>query len=264
MGTGCLPRFFGFVTVAFAIAATKSGSEMIGVDWSWGWALVCAVGFLITGSLASASAKDQVRKRQEAENKRALDSSLRFALLLRPFSADGRLFANNPNKIDLILLPGSHYEQKSIALERLLAQAMKPNIQLRVIGGSPTGPGAIVTSDDSWRDKFHSLAKEAVGIIVIPLPGREILWELDELRKERYLGKTLLLIPPASQAESADSITFRESLRQIGFNIPDPGDKTMILAMDGSGLIIETLQIRWLWYSKIRSVLSQRWGRKYF
>ena len=59
----------------------------------------------------------------------------------------------------------------------------------------------------------------------MPLPGKEIPWELAELRKEGLLGKTIVLIPSKDKiwsVNSQDISAFWKELERNGFHFPLP------------------------------------------
>jgi hypothetical protein len=196
-----------------------------------------------------------------AENERASDSSIPFVVLLRPFTVDNAFPVGNPHRIGAVLAPSNYFEDSNITLVRLLSQALKPDLNLRVIGGSPTGPGAIYATDYDWRVKFKDLTRNAVGIIVIPLPGKEILWEIEELQNDGHLAKTVFLVPAV---ESEDIRGFLRDLQQKGFGIEPHAKKTVLFSLDKSGQVIDRLEFRKISYRKVRAFLRQKWGNEHF
>ena len=264
MGSGYLPKALGLVAVACVIILSPTGSQMLDIDWTCSHALFWGILVLVVGSIAFATAKGKVQQRQKEENELVSDSSLPFVVLLRPFSADKNVLTSNPHRISNVLLPGNYSEDVDIPLARLLSQALKPDLYLRVIGGSPTGPGAIRATDSDWREKFKDRAQKAVGIIAIPLPGKEIPWELEELRRAGHLEKTVFLVPPLDIDRQGKVQVFLRDLWQKGFEIPFPTKKTMIVSLDSLGRVVNCLQFRRISYRNLRTVLSQKWGRGYF
>jgi hypothetical protein len=186
-------------------------------------------------------------------------------LLLRPFAVDQALSINNPDYSGNMLFPSNRYEDATISLERLLAQAIKPELQLKVIGGNPIGPGVIESSDSEWRDKFHDLAARATGIIVIPLPGEEIDWECEQLRHNDLLDKTVFFIVSKAQLSYQNQdqhhfSAFFQDMKEKGFDFPLPGKNAVLLRLNQNGSVIEQQLLKKINYESLRKALRQNWS----
>ena len=264
MAAGFWSKFFGSLSVFCLMAASSSGSHMFGFlgkyeQWSWSYAIPWIIATMIFGGLASSIAKNIISERQDTENGLAQNSTLPFFILLRPFAIENLISVKNPDKSGMLLFPSYHYEDASIGIERLISQALKPDKQLRVIGGSPTGPGILNFDNPEWKNQFHQLIKDAIGIIVIPLPGTEILWECEQLINKKLLSKTIFIIPSIDQVKriysEKDISNFYNQINKIGFQIPLPNNKILILKLSEHIKIINQKSLRKLTYNEMREIL---------
>ncbi len=246
MGSGVGPSTFGFLAVLSAVAGTNGGGRMLGFlePWetaSFGYSLNWLMGATVLGGIAALIYMYQVKNTQEEENRRTSDASLPLVLLLRPFAVDEMVRVVNPHRRDYVLFPAHIYEPVDIPIERLFAEALKPHMQLQAIGGEPTGPGVVQATDSDWRDRFLELARRAVGIIVIPLPGEGVIWECKQLRDNGYLGKTVFLTPPYDGFSVEFSLAideFRKQLKDHGFELPGCHGPMTMTRLSGTGALL--------------------------
>lgn len=264
MAAGTVPILLALLGCLCLLAATRFGQAIFGFpDPIAEGRVVFVIPSILFTCLAAVAGREMIRENQELEDAQALDNTRPYALLLRPFTTDTALPVANPEGSSWLFSPRAAFEDRRIDLARLLAQAVKPQLQLRAIGGTPTGPGIIRSPDDQWRGEFQQLAQGAHGIILIPVTGKEIPWELEQLRQHGWLQKTVLLIPgwhgrgPRPQAVSAP---FLESLRANGFEIPHPQEQTAMVRLDEAGRSASTVVLKNLKYRTIRAALWRLWG----
>jgi hypothetical protein len=112
------------------------------------------------------------------------------------------------------------------------------------------------------------MAHAAVGVIMVPLRGKEVPWELGELRKDRLLNKTVFLLPKVADAKKAggeSSENFLEELRRDGFELPPLRDDVQMVSLDQNGKLVRSDYPRgWLGRlseKRIRRALHKNWGR---
>lgn len=259
MARGCVSRGLGWGALLCAYLGSNAGGSTTGLlegkPWTWEYAIPWMIVALVLGNQARSAAKREIQGRQETENAKALEGGLPFILMLRPFSVDNRLSVKNPDKNRLFsLAPSAFYEAETIPITRLLAQAVQPGMHLRVIGGEPIGPGVVKVDDAEWQERFLSLTRDARGIIMVALPGKEIPWELHQLRLHGWLSKSVFLLPPAASA--ADDSWFAEQLEADGFNLPRRGNKTLVFRMSESGGAVEERAFNKLDYNNFRTILE--------
>ncbi len=212
-------------------------------------------------SQARSMAKKEIQGHQRLENAKALRDDLPFMVLLRPFSVDGRLSVKVLTRgtlvdAELLLRRGHNPDQPTSC------SSVQPELQLRIIGGEPIGPGVVKTDDSKWRERFFSLMKVAPGIIMIALPGREIPWELHQLRIHGWLAKSIFLLPPIASTgryDASDSWFMRE-LRADGFDLPSPDERkpiTIMFRISESERAVQSQSIDQLDYWKLREILRE-------
>jgi hypothetical protein len=260
-----LAIFLGWLAVFCIFTASDPGSHILFGDfpWTWGYAIPWLIASVIFAGLAKAAAKAYRIKQQPIKDWKAKEIDADFILLLRPFSADNSISVPNFPRPDTVLLPSHHYEESSLFIERLLAEAVEPAFQLRVLGGSPIGPGVVLTDDANWRSKFRRLAHAATGVVMMPLPGKEIPWQLAELRKEGLLEKTIVVIPSEYYIGSTISekiAAFWNELRCGGFHFPRPETKDLAIYFDKFGNVTQTIRLGELNDEWLRPMLIRKWG----
>ena len=107
-----------------------------------------------------------------------------FAVLLRPFFIT--------NKMVVYVDEGAPF-----LLEETLIEAL--SIPVLALGkpGEAYGAGRILSDEDNWRTVVVELLRRASIIICIPSGHVGTQWELDEILRNQYLGKTIFLMPCA-------------------------------------------------------------------
>lgn len=264
MGSGCTPRIFAYLGVFCVVAASDTGSHMLGFlgryqSWGWGYALPWVVGALIFGGIASYFRDRAIEERQNEENEDARDESLPFVLLLRPFSSDGKIEVPNPDRSGMVLLPSYHFEEETIAIERLLAQTIGQHLQIRALGGSPQGPGVVRTSEDSWRARFQDLAAKAECILILVLPGQEILWEAEQVRARNYLNKTVFILSGTKHLDIDQQEPVEAQWKKFtaaGFCLPSFAQSTQIVTLNADGRLRSREELGRLSYQELDRALS--------
>jgi hypothetical protein len=96
--------------------------------------------------------------------------------------------------------------EKSRDLEAFLARAFETYQPLIALGkpGEHIGAGRIETDDASWQEKIDLLLKYAATIVMIPSYREGTLWEVDWLRANDALVRTLFLLPPTDSDTGLD------------------------------------------------------------
>lgn len=236
---------------AFGPADDRDPAALATCAW-----LITAIALMVVSVSAGAAA---ARARQRAENELALDPSIPFALFLRPFSSDGTIQVRNPMRSRWSLAPSRYHELPHVALERWLAIAVKPDYQLRVLGGDAIGPGAVVTA--AWQAEFHRLAAEAKRIALIALPGKELVWELDQLRACGHLHKSAIIVPALREIRiDVDRMSaFRAELSALGFDLPEPGPAHRRVLLGPRGEVTHVRDVRFHALRDIQQLLGSGW-----
>jgi hypothetical protein len=158
----------------------------------------------------------------------------RFFLYLRPFELTGRLPVKDP-KYDNSPFPwtkyqAGHFFDLETSLRNAVAAAGSP---LTTLGrpGEAVGAGRMLVSDEEWQKAFEELARSAQGIVVLPWHTSGVLWEMDWLRKNGLLHKTLFVQPAHGQVGN-DWNNFRAAALEIGLLFPDFRKQGSIFKVD--------------------------------
>jgi hypothetical protein len=148
-----------------------------------------------------------------------------FVLYLRPFSVTDRLS-----------LIGISTKWGGMDIESLIANSCRSCGELLALGqpGESIGAGRISSPDHSWKDSFVRLAERARAIVVIPAKNAGTLFEIEYIKINGLLGKTMFLMPPRT-VKTFSELSFegsnerdyaenwahvREVLLELGINVP--------------------------------------------
>lgn len=237
----------GVLTTGFALIVLFLLATMV---FSPAQIPICLLGMLVCGVVANQVKEAMIQNNQETENEIAQDDRVPFGLLLRPFVSDASQLVRDP-----------HDANQTVGLAEFLAEAVRPEYQLRVLGGDPVGPGIVYVADKVWRPKFHQLAGLARGILVLVMPGAEIPWEVTELRRHGCLSKTIFLLPGQDVFWTETSRAFLKGLRMQGFDLPLPEESMLAVQLDSSGRCTKMTPLEPLDHHSVLRVLRRCWSR---
>ncbi len=132
-----------------------------------------------------------------------------FTLYLRSFDIDNKMIfdkiENDRHIVDHLndLGPFSNkiiLKEYSYNLESKLASITKKVSPLIALGGfNLGGAGKIKTKDESWKETFKSLARNANFIYIIPAINKGTFYEMEWIFKQKLLSKTFFLLPPLKE-----------------------------------------------------------------
>lgn len=108
-------------------------------------------------------------------------------------------------------------------LETILSMALEPTFRLVALGrpGEQVGAGRIPSTNETWKDNFLALARNAQGIFILPSQRKGTKWELDQIwQSEELLGKTIFLVPPVND-EYADNHIFEDGAKENASQLAD-------------------------------------------
>lgn len=132
-----------------------------------------------------------VQNRRDEMAAKIFDSGLTipFALYLRPFAVADRLS-----------FYGLSTKWGGVDLESLIANACRPWGPLLGLGrpGEAIGAGRIYSSDEDWEEMFFRLAEKARSIIVVPAISTCTFLEIEWIKSNGFLSKTIFLMPPTT------------------------------------------------------------------
>lgn len=194
---------------------------------AWCFAVIVLV------SWGQAAAKKHRLKLQREDEVWAESLNSPFTLFLRPFATEGEIGIPSQSRPFSFL---SIFEENE-AIEQQLARAIG---DLRVVGGleSTVGQVRVLSSDDDWKEKFARLAKAAARIFVLPLLGPGTLWEIEWLKENGLLSKTIFIMP-MSLTFTDYGATWEASKAELaanGISVPHykRGGMTFMIREDGS------------------------------
>ncbi|MES3023470.1 MAG: hypothetical protein V4857_18045 [Pseudomonadota bacterium] len=119
-------------------------------------------------------------------------------LYLRPFTVDGVIEVDNPEKNSLwrnLMPTSSNATRPYVNLEELILQALAARGTLLAIGRTTNivGAGKIIAGEDKWRDYFDMLSARAACIISVPSLHPSTLWELEQLAQRALFSRVLMI-----------------------------------------------------------------------
>ncbi len=170
-----------------------------------------------------------------------------YFLYLRAFETTGKLkapwfmFAH-----DLGLQQIRSYE-----LEGFLASALRKSGPLIALGepGEHLGAGRILTTEENWQSIVQRLAKNSKGILLIPSDRPGTLWEIQYLRLEGLLSKTIFIMPPEARGFDwrAQWQQGRRKLGDFGAALPEYQQYGLMFSMDEQGNLKNASNLSILW-----------------
>jgi hypothetical protein len=144
------------------------------------------------------------------------------------------------------LWPGAPGEPDKIDIETLLSDAFPPESPLVGLGepGEAIGVGRITTPDAEWQRDVQKLAHAAQSILVIPSNHAGTQWELNYLKEQNLLSKSIFVMPPDSSDEIVSN--WNRSSTQVPIWMPPYSGKGMLYTVNPDGKLqtSELLDVR--------------------
>lgn len=167
-----------------------------------------------------------------------------FFLYLRPFSSTNayRLANDHLNLFSWELWERDGFDD----LERVLSRTLRPTAEFIALGnpGEHRGAGKVLTTEDEWRQAVSMLMRAARLIIVIPSHQAGTLWELNELKRQGHLSKSIFIAPPLDSAffiPCAEENVLQNwektqtACKEIGLALPKSAPDGVIFKLNPSG-----------------------------
>jgi hypothetical protein len=162
-----------------------------------------------------------------------------YLVYLRAFETTGKLkapwfmFAN-----DLGLQRLRSTEQESY-----LAWAVRKLGPLVALGepGEHLGAGRIKTTDADWQQAVKALVGKAKAVLIIPSDRPGTLWEVQYLRSEGLLPKTVFIMPPEARGFDwrARWNDARKALGDFGAALPEYDRHGLMFRLDAEGQVLD-------------------------
>ena len=131
-----------------------------------------------------------------------------FSLFLRPFYLDGQLYslrASPPRYTIFLPQPWTSFHRR---IETLISMATHTFGEFLAMGTREqrsNRPGMIISQKD-WQAEITLLAQKAQMITLIPSIRPGTLWEIDMLKEEGLLDKTVFFMPPYSEVKLTSQV----------------------------------------------------------
>ena len=129
----------------------------------------------------------------------------RYCLLLRSFSMSSYYTERIPFGLYLALFsPANTYKQPDKELEWRIVKGFEDvtDMTLVALGKSngTSGAGKIFSDECNWSDQVKKMAAKSEIILLIAGDTKGLRWELELIRTEGYLHKTIFIMPPLAGA----------------------------------------------------------------
>lgn len=163
-------------------------------------------------------------------------------LYLRPFTSDGVVRVNNPERSFIRnLIPTAQFGTEStITVEELMLQAVRKNGSLVAIGQTVemVGAGKIIANDLEWEAIFKSVSRRAKCILSVPSQHKSTLWELDWIAGQSLFSRVMMIFTELHFGEENSHYSFdslSQRLRQIGWRLPSDTQPSSIVTFNATG-----------------------------
>lgn len=267
----------------FGVVARAVGALLVPVveleDWrgielgpSWLWKVLTA-GVFFGLVFAARAGRQRARDEVAAALARQLGAGVSaddippFCLYLRPFEVTNRLPA-------LVSDAGGVEKGESVDFESLLADSLAPQYRLIALGqpGEIHGAGRVLTSGDTWREEFRTLAGAADFILLLPSANPGTFEEITWLAGNGLTSRCVWLMPPAVEPDALADTGQRQRLESrwerarsacatLGLDLP-PYDARGVLfriGPDGGVLATEPAASGFLATASLRRSLYRLW-----
>jgi hypothetical protein len=170
--------------------------------------------------------------------------SLPIVLYLRPFTSDGKVMVDNPEKNSIFrnMMPTSANGTESrVTIEELILQCAEGLGTLIAIGRTAEiiGAGKVIAGDDEWEDYFKALSLKARCIFSVPSIHPSTLWELEWLAAEKLASRVVMVMTELhfneQDAQHFDVRTVVARLAPAGWAFPPDLAPGSLLTFQGSG-----------------------------
>jgi hypothetical protein len=170
-------------------------------------------------------------------------NGIRFALFLRPFSSNRRLTIGNPYRTLSYLWPASMSEEENIDLETLLADAFRAD-GLICLGkhGEAIGAGRIEVSDSEWQADVKKLVARAAVVLVVPSTSEGTMWEINYLKENGHLPKSIFVMPP--KADPGFEISWHGMVGHLPIWVPVYSRSGMLYKVDANGKMLLSVDLK--------------------
>lgn len=169
--------------------------------------------------------------------------SVYFAVYLRSFWITGNALTSYSEYADAI--SGDFIDYSRRDFEYVLAAATQETTPLIGLGrlGEAIGIGRIETDDTQWKDNVKMLCRAAHHIYVSPLDTEGTRWEMQFLKDEGLLEKSVFVMPPSNSSFNKSELgqkwnSARIAYDAIGIQIPEYSSYGQLFRIDKNGRLL--------------------------
>jgi hypothetical protein len=183
--------------------------------------------------------KGRIRRIQTDQDRLAAD----FSRILQADEFQGKAL---PQHFCLYLRPFITTNKITIGemdLETILAYCLSRISPMIALGhpGEHIGAGRIKTTDEHWQEEITRLIDKANLIFIVPSHREGTLWEIKNLAQEKYLSKTIFIMPPnilfEGEAYEQQWAKALEAAKVYGLQIPPYTREGLFFRMNSEGAV---------------------------
>jgi hypothetical protein len=148
-------------------------------------------------------------------------SNTKFFVYLRSFRITNSLPVSSSNN-DIQVKDGKAFaDLDSIDFEGALVTALEPIAPFTALGrtGEAFGAGRIETDDANWQSMITPLIAKSAMVFLIPSLQSGTVWEIEHLIANRFLSKTVFVLPPGYLRRDWESICDRLAKPDFGLKL---------------------------------------------
>lgn len=177
------------------------------------------------------------------------------AILLRPLLSAGHLTITNGFRRQPSRRMPLDRDSEEITLEAALHSALGPHVHFYGLGGRPEGYGAgrfiiLGTGDeDLWQTIAEVMIHDADAVIVVPHASAGVSWEIDLLIAQRWLRKTLFVMPPPASDLDVPTMWAEATAMMAAHSLelPDYDPGGLIFQLDPPGTVVNRWPFETVW-----------------
>jgi len=147
-----------------------------------------------------------------------------FCLYLRPHWITNKLRVGTENPLteeQAIFASSFGGPSADMDFEGILMESLERCCDFLGLGwpGETIGVGRVLTEEAQWKPRIKELMQRAEVILFVPSHSKGTLWELNHIRTQKYLDKTIFILPPEMPKWEWKTVCERLAEDDFGWNL---------------------------------------------
>jgi hypothetical protein len=178
-----------------------------------------------------------------------------FYVYLRSFETTGHL--RPPFFFTILVWERLHTNE----LESFLALALEKSGPLVALGlpGENMGAARIRVEDATWKEDVERLLTHATGLLVIPSAHQGTMWEIEDLKRNNLLTKSVFIMPPRTK-QFDWSVKWEQAARAlapIGITLPRYQEHGLLFSLNAQGQVVDARTFSLMYRRSIRRSIQK-------